>query len=92
MSKPRVCLSLYSKPVCDVFQGKAQSSSTLGGTDTAMPSLSSNGNSRTKISGVFYFLPHLDSGSANNNVKKFEGKRPEDRAGHWTRGVAWKGF
>ena len=34
-SKLRVCLSLYSKPVFEMLQGKAQPSSTLGSTDTA---------------------------------------------------------
>ena len=34
-SKLRVCLSLYSKAVFEVFQGKARPSSTLDSTDTA---------------------------------------------------------
>ena len=50
-----------------------------------MLSLSTNGYRRTKISGVFYFSPHL---GPPITVKMFEGKRPEDGAGHGQ--LTWK--
>ena len=51
-----------------------------------MPSLSTNGYRRIKISGVVLLL--TTSGSAKNTVKKPEEKRPEDGAGHGQ--LAWK--
>ena len=87
-SKLRVCLSLYSKPVFEVFQGKAQpSSTTLGSTDTATVNAVAEQKWQQANQALWSLLP-TTSGSANNTVKKFEGKRPEDGAGHGQ--VSWK--
>ena len=87
--KLRVCLSLYSMAVFEVFQGKAQpSSSTLGSTDTATLNAIAERKWLQANQDLWSVLLLTTSGSANNTVKKFEGKRPEDGTGHGQ--LAWK--
>ena len=88
-SKLRACPSLYSKPVFEVFQGKAQASSTtLGSTDTATLDAVAEQKWQQANQDLLSVLLLTTSGSASNTVEKFEGKRPEDGAGHVP--VAWK--
>ena len=88
-SKLRICLFLYSKPVFEVFQGKGQSSSsTLGSTDTATLNAVAEYKWLQANQDLWSVLLLTTSGSANNTVKTFEGKRPEDGAGHGQ--LAWK--
>ena len=86
--KLRVCLSLYSKAVFEVFEGKAQPSSTLGSTDTAMPNANAEHKWLQANQNLWSVLLLTTSGSADNTVKKSEGKRPEDGAGHGQ--MEWK--
>ena len=81
-SKLRVCLSLYSKAVFEVFQGKAQPSSTLGSTDTATLNAVDAHKWLQANQDLWSVLLLTTSGSANSTVKKFEGKRFEDGAGY----------
>ena len=76
-SKLRVCLSLYGKAVFEVFQGKAQPSSTLGSTDIATLNAVAEYKWLQANQNLWSVLLLATSGSANNAVKKFEGKRPE---------------
>ena len=88
-SKARVCLTLYSKPVFEVYQGEVQPSpTTLGSTDTATLNVVAEQKWQQASQDLWSILLLTTSGSANNTVKKFEGKRPEDGAGHGQ--VAWK--
>ena len=88
-SKLRVCLSLYSKAVFEVFQGKAQPpSSILGKTDTRTLDTVAEHKWLHANQDLWSVLLLTTSGSANNIVKKFEGKRPEDEVGHGQ--LAWK--
>ena len=73
-----------------MFQGKAQpSSSTLGSTDTATLNAVAEHKGLQSHQCLWSVLLLTTSGSANNAVKTFEGKRPEDGAGHGQL-VAWK--
>ena len=81
-SKLRVCLSLYSKAVFVVFQGKAQPSSTLGRTDTATLSAVVEHKWLQANRDLWCVLLLTTSGSVNNTVKTSEEKRPDDGAGH----------
>ena len=87
-SNPRVCRPLYSKAVFEVFQGKAQPSSPLGSTDTATLYAVVEHKWLQANQDLWSVLLLTTSGSANKTVKKFEGKRPEDGAGHGQ--LAWK--
>ena len=88
-SKLHVYLSLYSKAVFEVFQGKAQPSpSTLGSTDTATVNAVAEKKWLQANQDLWNISLLTISGSANNTVKKFEGKRPDDGAGHGH--LAWK--
>ena len=87
-SKLRVCLSLYSKPVFEVFQGKAQPSSTLGTADTTTLNVVAERTWTQANQDLWSVLLLTTSGSANNVVKKFEGKRQEDGAGNGQ--AAWE--
>ena len=88
-SKLRVCLSLYYKTVFEVLQGKAQtSSSTLGSTVTATLNAVAAHKWLQANHDLCSVLLLTTSGPANNAVKKVEGKRPEDGAGHGQ--LAWK--
>ena len=89
-SKIRVCQSLYSKAVVEVFQGKTQpSSSTLGSTDTATLNNAIAEHKWLQANHALWSVLLLTtSGSANNTVKKSEGKRPEDGAGYGQ--LTWK--
>ena len=72
-SKLRVCLSLYSTPVFEVFQGKAQrSSTTLGSTSTATLNAVAEQKWQEANQDLRSALLLTTSGSANNTVKKFE--------------------
>ena len=82
MSKLRVCLSLYSRAVFERFQGKAQPSSALGSTDIATLNVVAEHKWLQANQDLWSVLLFTTSGSANNAVKKFEGKRPEDETGH----------
>ena len=76
------CLST-AKAVFEVFQGKAQpSSSTLGSTDTAMLNAVAEHKWLQANQDIWSVLLLTISGSANNAVKKFGGKRPEDGEGY----------
>ena len=82
-SKLRICLFLYSKPVFEVFQGKGQSSSsTLGSIDTATLNAVDEHKWLQANQDLWSVLLLTTSGSANNTIKKFEGKRPDDGSGH----------
>ena len=82
-------LSLYSEAVFEVLQGKAQLSSfTLGSTDTATLNAVAEHKWLQANQDIWSVLVLTTTGSANNAVKKFEGKRTEDRAGHGQ--LAWK--
>ena len=73
----------------EVFQGKAQpSSTTLVSTDTAMLNAVAEQKWQQANQDLWGVLFLTTSGSANNTVKKFEGKPPEDGARHGQ--VAWK--
>ena len=88
-SKLRVCLSVYSEAVFEVFQGKAEPpSSTLGSTDTSTLNAVAEHEWLQAHQDLWRVLLLNISGSANNTVKKFEGKGPEDGAGHGY--LAWK--
>ena len=88
-NKLRVCLSLYSKAVFEVLQGKAQSPSfTLGSTDTATLNAVADHKWLQANQDIWSVILLTTSGSANNTVKKFEGKGPEHGAGHGQ--LAWK--
>ena len=66
-----------------MFQGKAQPSpSTLGSTDTATLNAVAEHKWLLANQDLWSVLLLTTSGSANNTVKTFEGKRPEDGAGH----------
>ena len=87
--KLRVCLSLYSEAVFEALQGKAQPSSfTLGSTDTATLNAVAEHKWLQANQDLWSVLVLTTSGSANNAVKKFEGKRTKDRAEHGQ--LAWK--
>ena len=87
-SKLRDCHYLYSNPVFEVCQGKAQPSSTTpGSTDTAMNAVAEHKWQQANID-LWSVLLLTTSGSANNTLKKFEGKWPEDGAGHGQ--LTWK--
>ena len=81
-SKVRVCLSLYSKPVFDVFQGMTQPSSRLGTADNAALDIAAERRWQQANHDLWSILFLTTSGSANNVVKKFEGKRLEDGTGN----------
>ena len=81
-SKVRVCLSLYSKPVFEVFQGMTQPSSRLGTADTEALDIAAERRWQQANHDLWSILFLTTSGSANNVVKKFEGKRPEDGTGN----------
>ena len=88
-SKLRVCLSLYSKAVFEVFQGKAQtSSSILGSTDTAMFNAVVGHKWLQTNQDLWSVLLLTTSSSANNAIKRFKGKWPEHGSGHGQLG--WK--
>ena len=83
-------LKRYLCATChQVFQGKAQpSSSTLGSTDTATLNAVAE-HKYPQAQQYLWSAPRLTtSRSANNTVKMFEGKRPEDGSGHGQ--LAWK--
>ena len=88
-SKLRVCLSFYSKAVLEVFQGKTQPSSWIpGSADTATLNAVAE-HKRSQANQDLWTVQLLTtSGSANDAVRKFEGNRPEDGAGHGQ--LAWK--
>ena len=67
--------SLYSKPVFEVFQGMAQPSSRLGTADTATLDIAAERRWQQANQDLWSILFLTTSGSANNVVKKFEGKR-----------------
>ena len=65
-SKLRVCLSLYSKAVFEVFQGKAQPPSTLGSADTATLNAVAEHKWLQANQDLWGVLLLTTSGSANN--------------------------
>ena len=88
-SKLRGCLSLYSKVAFDMFQGKAQPPlSTLGSTDTATLNAVAEHKWLQANQDLWSVILLTTSGLANNTVKTFEGKRPEDGTGRGQ--LAWK--
>ena len=87
-NKQSVCLSLYSKAVFELFQGRAQQpSSTLGSTDTATLNAIAEHKWLQANQDLWSVILLTTSGFANNTIKKFEGKRPEDGTGARTAGV-----
>ena len=88
-SKLRVCQSLYSEDVFEVFQGKAQQPlSTLGRTDAATLNAVAEHKYLQVHQCLWSVLLLTASRSANSTVKTFEGKRPEYGSGHGQ--LAWK--
>ena len=88
-NKQSVCLSLYSKAVFELFQGRAQQpSSTLGSTDTATLNAVDEHKWLQANQYLWSVLFLTTSASANNTVKTFERQQQEDGAGHGQR--AWK--
>ena len=80
-SKVRVCLSLYSKRVFEVCQGMTRPSYRRGTADTAALDIAAERRWQQADHDLWRILFLTTSGSANNVVKKFEGKRPEDGKG-----------
>ena len=74
--------------IFEVFQGKAQPSSTLGSTDTATLNSVAEHKRLQANQDLWSVLLLTTSGYAINTVKKSEGKRPENGAGHGH--LAWK--
>ena len=81
-SKLRVCVLLYSKPVFEVFQGKVRQSSTLSSADTSALDVIAERAWTQANQDLWSMLLLTTTGSANNTIKTFEGKRPENGAGH----------
>ena len=93
-SKLRACLSLYSKPVFEVFQGKVQSSSTLQAASThqrLMSSLTGYGLKQTKTSGACYFSSHPAPPTPFKSLRA-SGRKMERGTGRWRgmEGSHWK--
>ena len=85
-NKQSVCLSLYSKAVFELFQGRAQQpSSTLGSTDTATLNAVDEHKWLQANQYLWSVLFLTTSASANNTVKTFERQQQEDGAGHGQR-------
>ena len=82
VSKVRVCLSLYSKPVFEVFQGAEQPSSTVQDGDIERVDITLEWTWKQANQDLWSVLFLTTSGSANNVVKRFEGKQPEDGIGN----------
>ena len=81
VSNVRVCLSLYSKPVFEVFQGAEQPSSTVQDGDIKRVDIPLERKWKQVDQDLWSVLFLTTSGSANNVVRRFEGKQPEDGIG-----------
>ena len=81
-SKVRVCLSLYSKPVFEVFQGAEQPSPIVQDGDIKRVDITLERTWKQANQDLWSVLFLTTSGSANNVVKRFEGKQPEDGIGN----------
>ena len=83
MQEQTARLPSYSKAVSEVFQGKAQpSSSTPGSTDTSTLNAVTEHKWLQANQDLWSVLLLTTSGSANNTVMKFERNWPEDGPGH----------
>ena len=70
-SKLRACLSLYSKPVFEVFQGKVQPSSTLSSADTSTLDVIAERTWIQANQDLWSVQLLTTSGSANKPLKRF---------------------
>ena len=77
-----------SKPVFKSFQGKVQPSSTLSSAGTSTLDVIAEWTVTQANQDLWSALLLTIPGSANDIIKKIEGKRPEDGAGHGQ--AAWK--
>ena len=75
-SKLRASLSLYSKPIVEIVQGSQRPSGLNNDQVTACEDWD-DGNHH-----LFSILYFTTSGPAFSVVRRFEGKRREDRVGH----------
>ena len=82
MRKVRVCLLLYSKPVFEVFQGAEQPSPTVQDEEIETVDFTLERKWKQANQDLWSVLFLTTSGLANNVVKRFEGKQPNDGVGN----------
>lgn len=87
-SKIRVCVLLHNKAAFSVFRGKSPPSSVVSTDDTATLKAVTERTWKQAKQVFWSFLFRTSSGSTDNVVKIFEGKRPADGEGNEER--AWK--